>query len=81
MPVSQQDSAVDFLELVDELRGPADVQLAVSLVHRALLPHLPDPQLRLSPHVHHAASACLSLPQVWFAHGCLVYPEGIRLCL
>lgn len=81
MPVSQQDSAVDFLELVDELRGAPDVQLAVSFVHRALLLHLPDPQLRLAPHVHHAAPACLSLPQVWFAHGCLVYPEGIRLCL
>ena len=80
MPVSQQDSAVDFFELVDELRGPADVQLAVSFVHSALLSHLPDPQLRLAPHVHHAASACLSLPQVWLAHG-LVYPEGIRLCL
>jgi len=80
VPVIQQDSAVDFLELVHELRGAPDVQLAVSLVHRALLLHLPDPQLRLSPHVHHAAPACLSLPQVWFAHG-LVYPEGIRLCL
>lgn len=81
MPVQQQDSAVDFLELVEELSGSADVQLAVSLVHRALLLHLSDPKLRLSPVVHHAASACLSLPQVWFrTHVGLVCPEGILSC-